>query len=356
MFFCKPGNPLTMTPRERQLAAIRHEVPDRIPVDAINIETEPEIAEHLNIKPDAVRDRLGIDGRIVGAGYTGVVREPVDGVGVSEWGTLNTGDYGTGREAPLAGAATVAQIERHAWPDPDHYDYTSAAETARSLSRYAVRGPYWHPLFCGVCDLFGMETAMMHLVAQPVLFEAALDRIFEITFDYCRRLLDACGDAMPILCLGDDFATQRGLMISPAQWRRFLKPRFARLFALGRESGRHVWFHSCGDITSILPDLIDVGMDVWETVQLHTLPIPAAKLKSEFGRDIAFFGGINTQHLPYATPDAVRDETRHCIEMLGEGGGYICGPDHHIKPDVPAANTVALFDTATAFRRASYTE
>jgi len=134
-----------------------------------------------------------------------------------------------------------------------------------------------------------------------------------------------------------------------------LRPHYARLFALGRRHGKPVWFHSCGDVTAVLPDLIDLGMEVWETVQLHALPIPAAELKRRFGSALTFFGGVNTQRLPFTQPAEVRAEVGRCIEALGAGGGYICGPDHHIKPDVPPANTVALFDAATAYRREGYT-
>jgi uroporphyrinogen decarboxylase len=154
-----------------------------------------------------------------------------------------------------------------------------------------------------------------------------------------------------ILCLGDDFATQRGLMVSPDAWCRHIKPHLARLFEIGKSRGKFVWFHSCGDITSVLGDLIDIGMDVWETVQLHALPIDAHALKRQYGRHVTFFGGINTQRLPFMTPDEVRREVRRVINMLGpDGAGYICGPDHHIKPDVSVQNTLALFDEAQCCR------
>jgi uroporphyrinogen decarboxylase len=106
----------------------------------------------------------------------------------------------------------------------------------------------------------------------------------------------------------------------------------------------------------VLPDLIDIGVDVWEAVQLHTLPMSPERLKGEYGKDITFFGGINTQRLPFASPDEVAEEVRRTIDILGRGGGFICGPDHHIKPDVPAENTVALFREAREFRKQGYTE
>ncbi len=279
-----------------------------------------------------------------------------DGTIFTEWGTPSAHDYGTARAYPLTDVHSVADVARHKWPDVALYDYEDAAARAKRLSaEYAVRGPYWRPLFCGVCDLMGMEEAMARMAFEPIIFEAVLDRVFEVTLAYCERLLAACGDAMPILCLGDDFATQRGLMISPEHWRRYLRPRYEKLFSLAKHTGRYVWFHSCGDISSVLPDLIDIGMDVWETVQLHTLPMSAEELKREYGRHITFFGGVNTQQLPFAKPEDVQVEVRRCIETLGRDGGYICGPDHHVKPDVSVENTLALFKTATAYRGYGYT-
>ncbi|MCC6445132.1 MAG: hypothetical protein IT210_16945 [Armatimonadetes bacterium] len=340
-----------MTSRQRQLAAIRHEMTDRISVDAICVETPREITSFLNIAPDQVLQRLGLDRRAVTAGgYAGEFPDgPED---VREWGTLETGEYGASRSYPLAAASSVREIERYPWPDPSLYDYEAAGRYARQVGEeYAVRGPYWKPLFCMARNLFGMAEALVRSVAEPAVFEAVLEYACLHVEEFCRRLLDACGDAMPVLSLGDDFATQRGLMISPAAWRAFLKPRYARLFRIAKERGKYVWFHSCGDITPVLPDLIDIGMDVWETVQLHALPMPPEILKREYSPSIAFFGGVNTQTLPFAS----LEEVLRCIEVLGRDGGYICGPDHHIKPDVPPANAAALFDIALAFRREGYT-
>ena len=336
-----------MTPRDRQLASIRRQRTDRISLDCICIEIVPQIAEYLGIEQGEVLDALGIDGRIIAAGYSGEPGRGPEGQPLNDWATLGPADYGTAHWSPLADAETVAEVDAHPWPDPGAYDYAAVAGLAAEWGeRYALRGPYWLPLFCRVCELMGMERAMVQLAAAPVVFEAALEAVFVRVEEYCRRLLDACGDALPILCLGDDFATQRGLMISPDDWRRTLKPRFARLFEVGKSRGKLVWFHSCGDVTPILRDLIEIGVDVWETVQLQTLPMSAQELKREFGRDLTFFGGVSTQRLPFITPGEVREEVRRCIATLGEGGGYVCGPDHHIKPDVPVENAVALFEEA----------
>ena len=336
-----------MTPKQRQLATIRREPTDRISLDAICVENTQQIAELLGCPESEVHDRLGIDGRVVAAGYMGEAPLGANGQPLTEWRTECCVDYGTAHAYPLADVHSVAEVEAFAFPDPALYDYTTAAAFAAAhSSRYALRGPYWLPIFCRVCEMMGMEEAMVKMAIEPAVFEAALDGVFATVYGYCERMLDACGDDLDIFCLGDDFATQRGLMISPESWRRYLKPRLARLFAMAKRRGKPVWFHSCGDITSVLPDLIDIGVDVWETVQLHTLPVSPEQLKREFGKHITFFGAVNTQRLPFATPREVSEEVRHCIDVLGEGGGYICGPDHHIKPDVSAENTVALFHTA----------
>lgn len=343
-----------MLPRERQLAAIRHRIPDRIPVDAIHIEIIGPLAAHLGVSEEEVPVRLGLDGRIVSAGYTGEVPGAERGLG--PWGTDAFDDYGTGHVFPLGAAESAADVERHPWPDPARYDYAEAARRARQLSAvYAVRGPYWVPVFCQACSLMGMEEALAAMRVRPAVLEAVLERVSAHVEEHCRRLLAAAADGIDILCVGDDFAAQRGLLMAPELWRRFLKPHLARIFAVGHAAGKPVWFHSCGDITAVLPDLIDIGMDVWETVQLAALPVTASYLKREYGRHLAFFGGIHTQRLPFASPAEVADEVKRCIEALGEGGGYICGPDHHLKPDVPAATAVALFDAATDFRSPGYT-
>ena len=369
-----------MNGRDRQLATIRHEIPDRISVDAIAIETQAGIAEFLGIESTAVLKRLGMDGRVILAPHMGTSDYPVDGLAeftaraecvylvphfdhdpgappqTTEWGTPWVPHYATHRYFPLAEDSSPADVEAYPWPSPDHYDYGWAARMAHEFAlHYAIRGPYWKPLLCQVFDLFGTEEAMVIMLTSPRLFEAVLEQVFIVTVEYVRRLVEALGDDLHILYLGDDFATQRGMLISPQLWRRYLRPRYAQLFEIGKRAGKFVWFHACGDITAILPDLIDIGMDVWETVQLHTLPMSAQQLKQQYGRHITFFGAISTQRLPFMSPPQVHSEVKRCIEALAEGGGYICGPDHHIKPDVPHANTVALFDAARTFRRLGYT-
>ncbi len=139
-------------------------------------------------------------------------------------------------------------------------------------------------------------------------------------------------------------------MISPEHWRRFLKPTYRKVFELLKSYGLKVWFHSCGQFRPVMSDLIDIGMDVWETVQTHLPGNEPEILKREYGEHITFYGGISTQRtLPFGTVDDVRREVRERIRVLGRGGGYIVGPDHGIMPDVPVENVLAMFDEARKF-------
>jgi len=345
-----------MTGRERQLAAIRHELPDRIPVDWIALENPEAVAAAAGQPDGNVHEILGRDGRLIAAhDYRGPVARHPRGKDVTLWGCEGQDDYGTTHYYPLADAETVRQVDRHTWPDGAAFDdFDGLADRIRQAwgGRYAVRGPYWTsgPIFCTACNLMGMEEAMVKMMTRPAVFEAVAERVLAFSMTYVWRFLDACGRELDVLCLADDFATQRGLMVDPRVWRKLLKPRYARLFALGKERGLPIWFHSCGDVTAVLDDLVDIGMDVWETVQLHALPMSPPELKRRYGARLAFFGGVSTQRLPFASPEEVRRMVERACEALGPGGGFICGPDHHIKPDVPPANTLALFDAARRFR------
>jgi uroporphyrinogen decarboxylase len=152
---------------------------------------------------------------------------------------------------------------------------------------------------------------------------------------------------MPIMKTADDYATQRGMMFSPALWRRFFKPGLARQFRVAKELGMVTMMHACGDVSEILPDLVDIGLDILEPTQAHLPGMRPEGLKRAFGTHLTFFGAICTQStLPFGTPDDVRREAAERIRVLGEGGGYIVSPDHAVLDDVPAENVIALYQAA----------
>lgn len=366
------------TARERIRQAINHEQPEMIPVNVMGFERLADWLEHFGVEDYyQLCAELEMD---VFPDAPPVYQGPPIAPGLDIWGASYawTGLEGTGFSSeragyPLAGAGSVKQVEDHAWPDPDDFDYTVVHPVLAAVPVEAplwIRPLYvfpsddidqgesvraqraeWMPVLCTLFNLFGMEETLMNLVLRPDLVEAALERIKAFILGFCTRMIEAADVPAEIFWFGDDFAAAKGMLLSPEHWRRFLKPVYRDVFALAHDHGMKVWFHSCGTFRPVLGDLVDIGMDIWETVQVHLPGNDPHELKRAYGRHLTFYGGINSQQtLPFGTPDQVRAEVRERIRVLGAGGGYICGSDHSILPDVPFANVVALIDEARRFR------
>ena len=250
-------------------------------------------------------------------------------------------------ERPLRNAQTVRDVEAFPWPTADDYDFSQMLQATENLEGLAIASPGWTPAFSQMCELFGLETALVNLHDKPALIEAAVERITDLVCGLVTRMHETIGDRLLILQTADDVATQRGLFFSLEMWRRFFKPGVVREFALGKKLGLINMLHACGAVREIIPDLIEIGLDILQPSQVHLPGMDAKELKSEFGKDLTFFGAISTQNtLPFATPEGVRREVRERIRVLGDGGGYICSPDHAVLDDVPAENVLALYDEA----------
>ncbi|MEE9400129.1 MAG: uroporphyrinogen decarboxylase family protein [Dehalococcoidales bacterium] len=368
------------TSKQRVLAAINHIQPDTTPVHIMGFEGIERWLELFGAEDDfELRIKMGLDLQTARPIYSGPNIER----GVTIWGTEpNVSGYAgfgysqAGKSYPLAGAGSVVDIERFAWPDPDDFDYEIVARTLKAAPGKAcvIRPQYtvqqdgytredaarggglvpsirasgaWMPILCGLFELFGLEETLIKFHAEPKIIEATITHVEAFILEFSRRQLEATRGMADIFWYGDDFATQRGILISPEHWRRFLKPTYKKVFELAKSYGVKMWFHGCGTFRPVLPDLIDIGMDVWETVQVHLPGNEPEVLKREYGQDITFYGAVNSQYtLPFGTPEEVRKEVRERIRVLGKGGGYICGADHTILPDVPVDNVLALLEEA----------
>ena len=188
--------------------------------------------------------------------------------------------------------------------------------------------------------LCGVENLLVSMIEAP---EAA-HALFEEITQYLSNVLDVvleCSHVDGVL-FGDDWGTQRGLIMSKKLWQEFLMPRFRFLYGKVKSSAKFVFHHSCGYIEDIFPDLIDIGLDCYQTFQPEIYDIE--RVKDKYGRDLSFWGGISTQRLlPYGSPDEVAEKTAYTMQVMGKGGGYIAAPTHDVPGDVPVENLLAMW-------------
>lgn len=205
--------------------------------------------------------------------------------------------------------------------------------------RFCMAG-FGFVMFERLWSLMGMENALISMIACPEELEAFLDKIC----DYFCHLIDiALEYDFDGIYFGDDWGQQHGLIMGAEHWRRFIKPRMARMYAKVKAAGKYVMQHSCGDCSEIIPDLIEIGLDCYQTFQPEVYDIQ--KMKSLYGDKLAFWGGISTQRcLPYATPEDVKQEAQRVATILRKGGGYIWAPTHAIAFDVQPQNILALIE------------
>jgi uroporphyrinogen decarboxylase len=188
----------------------------------------------------------------------------------------------------------------------------------------------------------GIQNFLMDLVRYPAFSHALLDKICEynlevldIALKYARKI-----DAV---YFGDDWGMQRGTLMGLRHWRTFIKPRLARMYKRVKDAGLFVCQHSCGDINELFPDLIEIGLDIYNTFQPEAYDLEA--VKRAYGDKLTFFGGISTQTLlPFGTPEQVRAEVKRIMQVMGKGGGYIVAPTHAITEDIPTENILAFLD------------
>ena len=193
---------------------------------------------------------------------------------------------------------------------------------------------------------------MIDLAQEPKLAHALAQKLADHYVANLPRYLDAVGQHIQIIQMGDDLGTQQGPQISPAMYRQFIQPYHRQVYGYVKaHSDLPIFLHTCGSIYRLLPDLIEAGVDILNPVQISAAEMDPRRLKREFGQDVTFWGGgADTQHvLPTATPEEVRRHVRELIEIFAPGGGYVFCQVHNIQANVPPENVVAMFDAALEF-------
>lgn len=373
-----------MNRREIFTATINHQQPERVLVDygkhigsfhvnayktlkeALGIQTETKILDRMaqNVKLDEeICQRLGIDFRWVVPNWVGMRDVEIDGERgyIDMWQTphkwTDVGQYYAIHASPLnMETLTQADIDNFSWPQPDPAMFTGLREQAKYLhdnTDYVVGAD---GIKVGILQtasqLRGYDKLFLDFSINPDIAHQFLDRLSATINSMYRQYMEAVGQYVQVVVITDDQGTQNSLMVSPKMFREFIKPRLKSLIETIRSTADvKVFMHCDGAITKIIPDLIEIGVDILNPIQTVVKGMEDTKeLKEQFGAQISFHGGIDVQRvLPNYTPEQIRQEVKLRLNDLGKNGGYIIAPCHNINVDIPLENTLAMFNTAKEF-------
>lgn len=344
-----------MKSKERFQSIINGKIADRFPMWYGGDEkTTEQIKEYLGAKDedDALYNKIGIDFKTFRPKYIGKeFKKNDDGSWDTVWGIKRGGYFGgQALNHPLEKAETVNDINKYKFPNPDEWDVVISDEEYEKAKDYCIIGGAWAPFFNDATELLGMEKFFVDMFFNPELINAVLEKCFEFYYEQSYKMFEKNPNKIDILFFGNDFGTQRGLMMSPDMWRRFFKKYIIKMAELAHKNNAKAALHSCGDIHEIIPDLIDAGIDILNPIQVNAENMNPEKLKREYGKDLIFFGGIDINILAKGSEELVRKETRKIIDILGRDGRYIVAASHdYLLPEIPAKNIVAMYDEAKRF-------
>jgi uroporphyrinogen decarboxylase len=374
-----------MNSRERLLAALNHTEPDCVPFDlgstqvtGIHVvayrrlrdylgmpKSEPQLCDviqQLALPDDDIVDKLGVDVRglfplnshnwHVVDKDAGAYWEYSD-----EWGIMHNrpkqdGLYYSVVRSPLAGAITVQDVNKFAWPNTADPRRTDGLEDQALVYRAQGKAVMIKGVLAGVFEMAqrvrGMENLLVDMASDDVLACAFFDKMLELKLAFWEMALPRLADVVDVVSEADDYGTQASQLISPRMFRRLIKPRLNTLFARIKELAPNakLFFHSCGNVRPLLPDFVEMGVDILNPVHVRATGMEPAALKRDFGRDIVFWGGgVDTQGvLPTGTPQEVKDDVRRNVDALAPGGGFVFNTVHNIQADVPPENIVAMWE------------
>lgn len=345
---------MSMTPRQRVLALLSREKPDRIPTDywATGEVTQRLIKDLRCADYKGLCERLHIDGlHHIGAPRT--VQHHPDDPQADIWGvryrtiSYGTGVYGEFANHPLEGVTTVEEVHAFKWPSPDEHDWEQFKKQVEQINFHrAVRCGHYEP-FLLYCAMRGMERAMMDLLIAPQIAEAILDHLFDYHHAVNERMWDIARGKVDLTYVAEDLGSQHGLLIGLEQIRRFILPRQKKMADLARSCGIGIFYHTDGAARAVIPDLIKVtGIDILNPIQWRCCGMEREGLVRDFGDKVIFHGAMdNQQTLAFGSPDDVRREVLDNIRIFAPPARWICAPCHNIQAVSPTENIVALYET-----------
>jgi len=339
-----------MTPKERWLAVLNRQKPDRIPMDYwATAEVTKKLMQYLGCENEnALFKQLHIDnGFSVEPRYIGPpIPKETDVFGFR----FKDVDYGTGTYSecvyhPLANYETLDEIKNnYNWPSPDWYDYSGISKQIIGKEDYPIMGGGSEP-FMTYKNLRGQEQGMMDLILHPEIVHFCLDKLFNLAYENTLRIYEQIPGKVMITYISEDFGSQEDLLYSPAQIREFLIPRMKRMINLVHQAEAFVFHHSDGAIRKIIPDMIEAGIDILNPIQFRCKGMEREGLKRDFGNKTIFHGGVDNQYtLPFGSKEKVRKEVMDNIHILGKDG-YILAPCHNIQAVTPLENILTMYET-----------
>ncbi len=378
-----------MNSRERVTLALNHKEPDRIPIDlgatcvtSITRSSYVELKRHLGMPleeikmfdyvqqlpyvDEALMDRFGSDFRLVqlpAATAPGLeIFEEGDYYAfIDRWGSKlhmpkQGGYYFDWVDFPIK-EPTMAALDSYDWPRPDSAEliaqFSDQAKALYEDTDYALVGSavIGGGIFEQPARTMGLPNFMMALVSEPEFADRMMDQITDIYIESCNNYLDQVGQYIQVFTFWDDVCGQNGWLIRPDLYRKRIKPKQRRLVeAIKKKTDAKLFYHSCGASFELVPDLIDLGFDILNPVQVSAKGMDTKRLKATYGNDITFWGGVDTQHvLPFGTREEVVDEVKRRIDDLAPGGGFVFAAVHNIQALVPPENIVTAFDTALSY-------
>lgn len=345
------GKAEMMTPKERWLAVVNREKPDRVPMyyRATEVATE-KLLKHMGCQnTNEMFEQLHID-RMVGVGprYVGPPPPPGEDIYGRRYQTVEY-EGGTYRECashPLADYETVTEIERnYTWPSPDWYDFSDIPKRVEGVEDRVISGGGSEP-FLIYKNLRGDIQAFIDLIENPDIVHYCLEKLYGLCYENTRRIYEQIPGKVMVTSVAEDMGSQESLLYSREHLQEFFFPYMKRMMDLAHEAGALVNTHSDGAIQEILSDLIDMGADIVNPVQWRCKGMDREALNRNFGDKLVFEGAMDNQYtLPFGTVEEVRQEVRDNIRILGDGGGYILAPCHNIQVVGPAENVVAMYET-----------
>jgi len=267
------------------------------------------------------------------------------------------------KNPPLSESEDIDDVKNYPYPKLEWFDFSLYKNNSEQVAyqsedeqqeikisefepsdKYFLNTSCLNSIFMTSIFMRGMEKMLMDLLTNKKYAQTLIDSIGQFMLEFCKKNLASIGKYIDIYGIWDDFAGQEGLTLSPELWREYYKPWNKKIIKVAKSHGLLVCYHICGNCTPVLPDLIEMGVDILDPVQTSAKNMELSSLKKQYGKDLCFHGGLDIQRfLPYATPEEVREKVKSIKDLFEGQGGLILGPSHYITNDTPTENILAIY-------------